>query len=149
MALPRREDYALIRDRTVAEAVRDVAAELRLMDVADLVAFIRFERFGDIQDIIDSSIELFFKHGTLTYGMNAEYELAWDGQPIIRFDLEFHYRKVDATFSLTLQADHAGIEVKSLNVDERELDRGQEIEALAAALAAARLTHLRSAGAAA
>ena len=106
----------LLRARTIAEAVRDVAAELRLMDVADLVAFIRFERFGDIQDIVDSSVELFFKHGTLTYGMAADYELGWDGQPIIRLDFEFRHRRVNALFSLCLEAEQAGIDVKSLTL---------------------------------
>ena len=139
MVLSQREDHALLRARTVAEAVRDVAAELRLTDVADLVAFIRFERFGDIQDIVESSVELFFKHGTLTYGMAADYELGWDGQPIIKLDLEFRHHDVSALFSLCLEDAHASIDVKSLAFQDERLGAEAEIEALAAALADARL----------
>ena len=139
MVLSQGEDYALLRARTVAEAVRDVAAELRLTDVADLVAFIRFERFGDIQDIVESSVELYFKHGTLTYGMAADYELGWDGQPMVKLDLEFRHRDVSALFSLCLEDAHASIDVKSVAVDD-ETGKDGEIRALAAALADARLT---------
>lgn len=132
------EDNTLLRARTLAEAIREVAAELRLTDVADLVAFIRFERFGDIQDIVDSSAELFFKHGTLTYGMAADYELGWDGQPMVKLDLEFRHRDVSVTFSLCLEDEHASIDVKSIAF-EHEVGAADEIDALAAALADARL----------
>jgi hypothetical protein len=139
MVVSQREDHALERARTVAEAVRGVAAELRLTDVADLVAFIRLERFGDIQDIVESSVELYFKHGTLTYGMGADYELGWDGQPIIKLDLEFRHRDVSALFSLCLEDAHASIDVKSLAFEDDSVSADAEIQALAAALADARL----------
>jgi len=56
-------------------AFEPVANELRLIDVADFVAYIHAEKFANIQDIVNSSVELFFKPGTLSFGWGAEFEL--------------------------------------------------------------------------
>jgi hypothetical protein len=71
-----------------------VAAELRLIDAGDFIAFIHDEKFANIQDIVNSSVELFFKRGALSFGWGAEYELDWNGSPAIILDMEFRRASV-------------------------------------------------------
>ena len=62
-----------------------------MMNVADYISFIHLEQFNNIRDIVNSSMELYFKHGTLSYGCTADYELEWDQPPSILLDLEFRH----------------------------------------------------------
>jgi hypothetical protein len=43
-----RQDHAA-QERILAQGLREVAAELRLVDAADLVAFIRTGKFGSLR----------------------------------------------------------------------------------------------------
>jgi hypothetical protein len=123
----------------IAEGIRDVAAELRLVNLADFVSFIHHEEFGNIQDLVNSSIELYFKHGTLTYGCAAEYELEWDLSPTVYIDLDFLHRDVSAKFNLALKAQWASISLRSISFGADVTGRDMEILRLAAAFADARL----------
>ena len=70
-------DYAREREKALAEGMRDVASELRLVDPADFIAFIRTEQFGNIRTLVNSSTEMFFKPGTICFGLSGEVELPW------------------------------------------------------------------------
>ncbi len=72
------DDHSTIRAKAIADGIKEVAAELRLINVADFISFIHCEQFGNIKDIVNSSMELYFKHGTLSYGCAADYEIEWD-----------------------------------------------------------------------
>ena len=138
------DEDSLRRSKVIAEGIRDVAAELRLINLADFVSFIHQEQFGNIQDLVNSSIELYFKHGTLSYGCAAEYELEWDQSPTVYIDLDFYHREVAATFNLALRAKHAGIVLRSLHFDgEVTGGRDMEIVRLVSAIADARLPSAR------
>lgn len=50
------------------EAIEAVAAELRLSDVVDWILYIHGGQFANIQDLGNSSVELFFKPDALSYG---------------------------------------------------------------------------------
>ena len=56
-------------EKIIAESVVDVATELRLADVCDLMLFIRCEQTANIEDLVNSSTELYFKNGTLKYAL--------------------------------------------------------------------------------
>jgi hypothetical protein len=133
------DEESLRRSKVIAEGIRDVAAELRLINLADFVSFIHQEQFGNIQDIVNSSIELYFKHGTLSYGCAAEYELEWDQSPTVYIDLDFCHKQVAATFNLALKAEHAGIILRSLSFGDEVTSQDMEIVRLMAAIADARL----------
>jgi hypothetical protein len=49
----------------LAVAFEFVAAELRLVDAADYIAYIHQEKFANIHDIVSSSVELFFNRERL------------------------------------------------------------------------------------
>jgi hypothetical protein len=68
-------DYDAVPASALVSAFEPVAAELRLVDAADYIAYIHQEKFANIHDIVNSSVELFFRPGTLTFGWGAEYEL--------------------------------------------------------------------------
>jgi hypothetical protein len=139
MRMTESDDHGLRRSQVIAEGIREVAAELRLVNLADFVSFIHQEQFGNIQDLVNSSIELYFKHGTLSYGCAADYELEWDQSPVVYIDLDFCHRQVAARFNLALQAKHASIALRSISFEEEVAGRDMEIMRLMAAFADARL----------
>jgi len=123
----------------VAEAIREVVSELRLVDIADYIAFIRLEHFGNISDLVDSAAELYLMPGTLKLGHGGEAHVAWTGEPRIVLDLELRPRGVTVYFSLTLTADNAAVEVNYVAFDTPLADPQENTLLLEQALRAARI----------
>jgi hypothetical protein len=132
-------DHSVLRAKAIADGIMDVAAELRMMNVADYISFIRLEQFNNIRDIVNSSMELYFKHGTLSYGCSADYELEWDRPPSILLDLEFRHQEISVHFNLTLRAAHASIEISEINFATGSLGDVDDTRRLVAAIADAKL----------
>ncbi len=130
----------MLRTKALAEGLKEVAAELRLIDLADFVTFIHREQFANIQDLVNSSVELFFKHGTLIYGAMAAFELEWDRPPAVTLGMEFHYKSVTILFDLMLQAFDAGVEIRAMTFEQPLPSAEEETKVLIEALAAARLS---------
>ncbi len=135
----RRPGGAISRERVIANALVDVASELRLTDAAELVAMIRNDHAANIADLVNSSTELFFKSGTLRYALSASVNAPWDGPPVVALDMEFRHARVSAFFRLTIGQRHAGIEIMDILFDEKGLDERAKVERLAEALGDARL----------
>lgn len=135
----RQRDEADLRARILGDAIEQVAEELRLVDVADYIACIRFEQFADIQDIVNSSIELFFQAETLHYAWAAEFELDWSCAPKIFIAMEFWHSDVWIVFKLVLGADATGVSIEHFEVGESCGDLKQDTSRMIEALAAARL----------
>lgn len=133
-------DHTEIRAKAIAEGIKEVASELRMIDVADFIAFIHSEKFNNIRDLINSSTELYFKHGTLSYGCAADYELEWDRPPSIILDLDFRYHEVSVSFNLLLCAYHAAVDIRSISFEEPNTGLEEGTSLLVAALADARLS---------
>lgn len=111
------KDYSREREKALADGLRDVASELRLVDPADFVAFIRTEQFGNIRTLVNSSTEMFFKPGTICFGLSGEVDLPWNCAPSIALDMEFHHLNVSAYFRLVLEAFHAGVDLSYVSFD--------------------------------
>src|ERR1700732_4448350 len=94
MLLGPRDDQVELAANALGAAFEPVAAELRLVDVGDFIAYIHSEKFANIQDIVNSSVELFFKPGTLSFRWGAEFELEWNSLPVITLGIEVRYRSV-------------------------------------------------------
>lgn len=133
------DDYSAVCAKAIAEAIKEVAAELRLINVADFIAFIHLEQFGNIRDIVNSSMELYFKHGTLSYGCSADYELEWDRPPAIFLDMDFRHRQISISFNLVLRACHAAVAIRSISFDAPSSDPEENTRDLIAAIADAKL----------
>ena len=126
-------------ERIIADALVDVASELRLTDAAELVAMIRNEHAANIADLVNSSTELFFKSGTLRYALSASVEAPWNATPVITLDMEFRHAMVSAFFRLTIGERLAGVEILDILFDEKGLSEGAKAERLMAALASAQI----------
>lgn len=137
------DEQTVLRAKVIAEGIKDVAAELRLTNVADLVSFIHLEQFNNIRDIVNSSMELYFKHGTLSYGCFADYELEWDQPPSIFLDLDFRHHDVAVTFNLALRAAHASVSIRSISFGADSSGPDQDTLRLVAAVADAKLASPR------
>jgi hypothetical protein len=123
----------------LAVAFEFVAAELRLVDAADYIAYIHQEKFANIHDIVSSSVELFFQPGTLAFGWGAEYELDWNSTPVIKLDMEFRHRSVWLVFKLVLGARQTNVMVDYLSLGRPTVGSGRSYIPLMEAIADARL----------
>jgi hypothetical protein len=136
--------YTLEREKALAEGVKEVASELRLIDAVDFVAFIRTEQFANISNLVSSSTELYFKPDTLKFGLSGDVNLQWGGTPSISLDMEFHYMRVNVYFRLMLEALQAGIEIDYITFDDGSSDPDQNTQRLIDAIASARLAPPRA-----
>ena len=128
----------LEREKALADGLRDVASELRLIDAADLIAYIRTEQFANIANLVNSSTELYYKPGTLSFGQSADIDVKWGGTPTIALDMEFHHLQVSVYFRLLLEALQAGVEITYINFDGTARDPHENTGRLIAAIADAR-----------
>lgn len=133
------KDYTYEREKALADGIREVASELRLIDAADFVAFIRTEQFANIGNLVNSSTELYFKPDTIKFGHSGDVTLQWGGTPSVSLDMEFHYMKVNVYFRLLLEALQAGIEIDYITFDDNSGDPDENTRRLIDAIASARL----------
>lgn len=134
----RRAGRPVDRERIIADALVDVASELRLTDAAELVTLIRNDHAANIADLVNSSTELFFKSGTLRYALFASVKAPWDGPPVIALDMEFRHAMVSAFFRLTIGQRLASVEIMDILFDEQGLTERAKARRLSAALRGAR-----------
>jgi len=127
-------------ERILADAMVDVATELRLADPAELLIMIRSDQEANIADLVNSSSELFFKAGSLRYGLAARYELRWESTPSVRLDMEFRHAEVTVFFRLTIGRARGGVEVIDIIIDDAEATDSETSQMrLAQAIADARV----------
>lgn len=129
----------------LADSLREVAADLRTIDPVDLVSFIRFGSYGAIEDLVQSSAELFFKHGTLISAWSACVDLAWDSLPLVTLGLEFRHPVVSVFFDLLLGARGSDVAVRAVMFEEPVADRAGALSLLTRAIGESRVPR-RAAG---
>ena len=124
-------------ERLLADAIVDVATELRLSDPTEFILLVRGEQAANIADLVNSSSELFFKKGVLRYGLTADCALGWGSTPSVSLDMEFRHRQVTAFFRLILGGQRAAVEVVEVLLDDD--NEGDAAERLREAIADAKL----------
>jgi hypothetical protein len=137
-------NYALEREMALAEGLRDVASELRLIEAADLIAFIRTEQFANIANLVASSTECYFMPGTVKFGQSGDIDVRWGGTPVISLDMEFQHRGVNAYFRLRLEALQAGVEITYITFEESAADPDENTRRLVEAIRDARVSPIRA-----
>jgi hypothetical protein len=125
-------------EKTLADAIVDVATELRLSDPTEFILLVRGEQEANISDLVNSSSELFFKKGALRYGLSADCALGWGSTPSVSLDMEFRHDHVTAFFRLIIGGSRAAVEVVDVLFDEEAGPRGAD--RLREAIAAAKLS---------
>jgi hypothetical protein len=130
----------IAHERILADAMVDVATELRLADPTEFILMIRGDQAANIADLVNSSSELFFKSGALKYALAAGSDLHWETTPAVRLDMEFRYAAVTVFFRLTIGRIRAAVEVLDMFCEGGEMPGVlAESERLCAALEDARL----------
>ncbi|MBN9273469.1 MAG: hypothetical protein J0J15_25120 [Mesorhizobium sp.] len=134
-----RQPHAHSREAIVANAIQQVVGELRLIDVADYIAFIRLEHFACLSDLVDSAAELYFMPGTLRLGHGGEAHVDWSGNPRVVLDLELRPPGVTVYFQLTLSEHTASVVVNYVSFQRPNEDPERNTELLEAVLERARI----------
>lgn len=130
--------YSAQREQILAEAISPVASELRLLDAADLISLLRFERYGNLADLVASAAELYFLPGTVNFGLGGDYKLEWGGPAEVTIDLEIKPHGVTIYAKLALAEHHAGIEINHIAFDRASTDPDENTALLARSLMDAR-----------
>jgi hypothetical protein len=134
-----RQPHSSAREIIVATAIREVVSELRMVDVADYIAFIRLEQHANLADLVDSAAELYFMPGTLSFGHGGDANVGWSGEPSITLDLQLRPKGATVYFSLSLTALKASVDVNYVAFDEPSEDPAENTRLLAAALESCRI----------
>lgn len=137
-----RQPHSEIREQIVAETIREVVSELRMIDVADYIAFIRMERFSTIDDLVKSAAERYLMPGTLGLGHGGDALVDWAEAPRIVLDLELKPKGATVYFALSLTAEMAGVEVNYVSFDEPDEDPDRNTDYLRTALDGSRLRRM-------
>jgi hypothetical protein len=135
----RAQPHSEQREKIVADTIRDVVTELRMVDVADYVAFMRLEHFSAIADIVSSAAERHLMPGTLRLGLGGDAHVSWEDKPRIVLDLELKPQGASVHFALSMTDDHAGVEVNYVSFDEPDTDPDRNTDYLRAVLEEAKI----------
>lgn len=109
-------------EKMLGDSLAEVASELRLVEVSDFIAFIRDGHTANLESIVDSSTELFFRRGTLRLGSSSDVVLEWGTPPIVKLGMEFHNHDISIYFHLILESDRVGLEIDYMSIRDGESD---------------------------
>ena len=126
-------------ERVLARGIADVATEMRLVDLGNLVEMIQNDQATNISDFVNSSTELYFRPGVLRYGLLANVDMSWDSRPSVLLDMEFRYESVTVFFKMTLRYSCASVEVFDAHFDDEYLSAADQTRCLGRAIQKARL----------
>lgn len=141
-----RQPHADSREIIVAEAIQPVVQELRLVDVADYIAFIRLEHFACLSDLVESAAELYFLPGVVRLGHGGEAHVDWGGAPRIVLDLELRPSGATVYFQLTLTEHEASVVVNYVSFAAPSEDPEDNTRRLCAAIEGARIRRTETIG---
>lgn len=144
--LRRRSSEAELRayEDLLSQNLRDVVAELYLVDPGIFVGYIANNLHANIEDIVESATELFFKPGTLRYSHAADCHFEWDQNPQITLDLEFVHSSTTVFFKLILQSFYVTIAIRRVMLNDRSGDPDADLRRFGNVLADARILTLPS-----
>ncbi|MFN3890879.1 MAG: hypothetical protein ACK4MV_10820 [Beijerinckiaceae bacterium] len=98
-------------EEILAKAMRDFASEMRMVDIEHLLELVNQEKHFNLHDLVNSSAELFFLPGTLTFGWGAQVHVSWLKTPCVTIDLEFRHGQLTLFFTLHLEAYGASVDI--------------------------------------
>ncbi|MCB8823483.1 hypothetical protein [Microvirga rosea] len=131
-------------EKLLAQNIKDVVAEICLVDANILISYIFHNAHGNIHDIVSSSTELFFKDGTLNYGHSADLNFEWGKAPAVILDMEFVHPTVTVFFKLVLHGFYVGVSIQRVLLSTKSGELDQDLKLFESALADARLKPVAS-----
>ncbi|MFZ2100360.1 MAG: hypothetical protein WAU86_07335 [Oricola sp.] len=112
------QDICLELEPHVASAIASLAAELRLVDISDYIAYMRMEQFSCIADIVREAADLFFTPGFVRFDMDGEASADWGAAPEVTLMLVINSARATAHVALKLCTDHAEVKLGYVNFSE-------------------------------
>jgi len=88
---------------------------LRLVNVIDLIGYVQAERAANLEDLVNSSAELYFKPDALRYAWSADLLVLWDACPTVALNMEFCWRGATAFFTLCLNSAKAAVDIQHID----------------------------------
>lgn len=137
--LPAIIDRSSARERLLGEHVRALAADLRLIELPDLVVYMKTGQLASVGALVQGSIDVLFEPDTMIFGYSGDISLDWHGSPKVAFDMEFHHRSVHVYFRLLLEAYEAGVEILCISFDDHTVSPDENTLRLRRALEAAKI----------
>lgn len=135
----RTDDQTDARRSLIAEALAPFVEEMRLLDCADLIAHVAREQFANIEDLVQSSLELSYKQGAFAFGWGAHVIAPWNEPPAVALDLEFCTAGLTIFFVLTIGGGHHDVMLRKVSFTSSSPDPRDDTRMIAHALATARL----------
>ncbi|KZL08460.1 hypothetical protein PsAD2_04129 [Pseudovibrio axinellae] len=129
----------VLRETLIANAMKPIAAELRLCDLSSLARHILSSEAANLTDLLASSSELYFKPDTLTYAGTSSIDLNWNGNVTVCLHMKFAHNGVNVIFHLFLLALNSAIDVKFIAFDQPSQDPQENTKRLETALTEARI----------
>jgi hypothetical protein len=117
------QEICLELEPYVAKAISGLAAELRLVDIADYIAYLRMERYGCIADIVRDAAELYFTPGYIEFAMDGEASAEWGTAPEVTLMLLINSARAKAHIALKLCEHHAEIKLGYVNFAWSQISR--------------------------
>ena len=128
----------LERTEILADALGETIAELRLIDAGDMITYIRAGQWANISDLVQSSAELSFEDGAVSFAYGGDYVMSWGEAPSIALDMEFQTKELTAYFTLTIGPRESAVRIKDVMFSTGQTDQRAATHAFARALRAAR-----------
>jgi hypothetical protein len=126
-------------EKILAHNIKDVVAEICLVDASIIISYIFNDHHGNISDLVESSTELFFSEGTLTYGHAADVNFEWGKAPAVILDMEFIHPSATVFFKLVLHGLYVGVSIQRILLSVKSGNPDQDLRSFEDALASARI----------
>lgn len=105
-------------EEVLACNIKDVIADFCLTDADIIRSFVSRQLHGNVDEIVSSSAELFFKGRTLSYARAADISTSLGHPPSVILDMEFSHDTVSVCFKLILGECTVGVHINRLSLSE-------------------------------
>jgi hypothetical protein len=127
-------------EEILACSIRDVVFDLCLADADIILSYVANKLHGNLNELVMSSTELFFKEKTLSYARASGLEYEWGHPASITIDLEFAHGPLSVLFQLVLGSSDIGVRINRMDLGNDEGAEDFDVSDFAHLLHSARLT---------
>lgn len=129
-------------EEVLACNIKDVVADLCLADAEIIMSYAANQQHGNMNDMVMSSTELYFKDKTLTYARGVDVSLEWGHPPCVVLDMEFVHDAVSVFFKLVLGQQYVGVQINRMLLSEAIDRHSFDVASFEKVVASARLQPL-------
>ncbi|SCY05905.1 hypothetical protein [Microvirga guangxiensis] len=105
-------------EEVLACNIKDVVADFCLVDAEIIRSYVSNQLHGNVDEIVASCTELFFKGHTLSYARSAGISAALGHPPCVVLDMAFSHETVSIDFKLVLAEFSVGVHINRVMLSE-------------------------------